>query len=133
MKRREPLNPDLTPLIDVVFILLVFFIVTSTFKKEETALNLALPSSEAEKIEIERKQVSIEVSKDKYAYNGNELTLDELETKLTLVKNKKRAVIVRIDKDVTYDRVVGILNALQKNSLDNLALVTKDETEKNDE
>ena len=35
MKRREPLNPDITPLIDVVFILLVFFIVTSTFKKDE--------------------------------------------------------------------------------------------------
>ncbi len=127
MKRREPLNPDLTPLIDVVFILLVFFIVTSTFKKEETALTLQLPSSEAEKVEIEKKQVSIEVSKDKYAYNAEELTLEELEAKLKLVKNKKRPVIVRIDKDVTYDKVVTILNALQKNSLDNLALVTKDE------
>jgi len=126
MKRREPLNPDLTPLIDVVFILLVFFIVTSTFKKEETVLSLALPSSEAEKIEIEKKQVSIEVSKDKYAYSGSELTLEELEKRLEEVKNKKLPVIVRIDKDVTYDRVVGILNALQKNSLDNLALVTKD-------
>ena len=45
MKRREPLTPDLTPLIDVVFILLIFFIVSSVFKKEELALMLSLPVS----------------------------------------------------------------------------------------
>ena len=35
MKRREPLGLDLTPIIDVVFILLLFFIVSSVFKKDE--------------------------------------------------------------------------------------------------
>ena len=35
MKRRESLGLDLTPVIDVIFILLIFFIVTSVFKKEE--------------------------------------------------------------------------------------------------
>jgi len=44
--RREQLSMDLTPLIDVVFLLLIFFLVTSVFKKDELALLLKLPKSE---------------------------------------------------------------------------------------
>jgi biopolymer transport protein ExbD len=54
MKRREALVPDMTPLIDVVFILLIFFIVTSVFKKEELALLLNLPDSQAQTLEVEK-------------------------------------------------------------------------------
>ncbi|MFV7791617.1 ExbD/TolR family protein, partial [Aliarcobacter lanthieri] len=50
MKRREPLGLVLTPVIDVVFILLIFFIVTSVIKKEQLALMLDLPASNAETI-----------------------------------------------------------------------------------
>ena len=50
MKRRESLSLDLTPVIDVVFILLIFFIVTSVFKKEELALMLDLPTSNAKEM-----------------------------------------------------------------------------------
>jgi len=47
MKRREHIAPDLTPLIDVVFLILIFFMVSSTFKKEELALLLTLPMPKA--------------------------------------------------------------------------------------
>ena len=57
MKRRESLGLDLTPVIDVVFILLIFFIVTSVFKKEELALMLDLPKSNAKEMEIQKEQV----------------------------------------------------------------------------
>ena len=43
MRRREPLNPDLTPLIDILFLLLIFFLATSVFKKDEVAISLSLP------------------------------------------------------------------------------------------
>ena len=52
MKRRETLGIDLTPVIDVVFILLIFFIVTSVFKKDELALMLDLPEADAPAIAI---------------------------------------------------------------------------------
>jgi len=55
MKRRSFGTPEITPLIDVVFLLLVFFMVSSVFKKEEPALQMKLPSSTSVKTVIEKK------------------------------------------------------------------------------
>ncbi|NKQ40624.1 MAG: biopolymer transporter ExbD [Sulfurovum sp.] len=125
MKRREPLVPDMTPLIDVVFILLIFFIVTSVFKKEELALLLNLPKSQAQKLEVERENINIELSNDKLAFKGKEITLENLDKELSQIEDKERAVIVRIDEEVPYKKVVGILDLLQKYKLNKMALVTK--------
>ena len=125
MKRREALAPNLTPLIDVVFILLIFFIVTSVFKKEELALLLNLPDSKAQTLEVEKENISIELSSEKLAFKGKELTLEALEIELQGITDKKRAVIVRIDEEVIYKKIVGVLDLLQKYGLNNLALVTK--------
>ncbi|TET87488.1 MAG: biopolymer transporter ExbD [Sulfurovum sp.] len=127
MRRREPLIPDMTPLIDVVFILLIFFIVTSVFKKEELALMLNLPDSQAQALEVEKKEITIELSREKLALKGKEVTLSILEEELKQITDKKRAIIVRIDEEVMYKKIVGILDLLQKYELHNLALVTKKE------
>lgn len=124
-KRRETIVPDLTPLIDVVFILLIFFIVSSVFKKEELVLILDLPSSSAQELEIKPKEITLEISTGKFAIYGKEVSIEELEKKLSEVTNKKNNVIVRIDKNVVYERVVSVLDILQKYDLNNLSLVTK--------
>ncbi|WP_072681301.1 biopolymer transporter ExbD [Arcobacter sp. LA11] len=126
-KKRETIAPDLTPLIDVVFILLIFFIVSSVFKKEELALILDLPSSQAQELEIEPKEISIEINKNKLAIYGKEISFDELDKKLSEINDKKNNIIVRIDKDVVYERIVKVLDNLQKYDLNNLSLVTKKE------
>jgi len=126
-KRRETIAPDLTPLIDVVFILLIFFIVSSVFKKEELALILDLPSSQAQELEIKPKEVSIEITKDKLAIYGKEIDFKDLDEKLANITDKKNTIIVRIDKNVVYERVVKVLDNLQKYDLNNLSLVTKKE------
>jgi len=130
MKRRENLPIDLTPLIDVVFILLIFFIVSSVFKKEELALILDLPSSHAKEVEVDVKQVAIELSPTKLAYKGKEVTLKQLERSIENVQDKKQAVIFRIDKKVSYEKVVEVLDLLQKYNLNNLALITQEESSK---
>ncbi|MCT7573363.1 biopolymer transporter ExbD [Aliarcobacter butzleri] len=127
MKRREALGLDLTPVIDVVFILLIFFIVTSVFKKEELALLLDLPTSNAKEMEVKEGQIFIELGKDKLAIKGIEVSFDSLEDNLKTIKNRNNPVIVRIDKKVEYERVVKVLDLLQKYSLVNLALVTNEE------
>lgn len=124
-KPRETIAPDLTPMIDVVFILLIFFIVSSVFKKEELALILDLPSSNAQEVTVEPKQISLEISKDKFAIYGKVVTIEELDKRLSQVKNKGKNIIVRIDKNVVYDRVVKVIDTLQKYQLNNLSLVTK--------
>lgn len=128
-KRRDTISPDLTPLIDVVFILLIFFIVSSVFKKEELALVLDLPSSQAQELEVDVKEISIEINKDKIAIFGVKVTLEELDKKLSEIKNKKKTIIVRIDKNVIYERIVKILDTLQKYELNNLSLVTQKDKE----
>ena len=127
MKRREHLGIDLTPIIDVVFILLIFFIVTSVFKKDELALMLDLPEADAKATKIDEEQVFIEVNKDKLAIKGIEVSFESLEDNLKEIKNNKKPIIIRIDKKVEYERVVKVLDLLQKYNLNNLALVTREE------
>lgn len=124
MKKREILTPDITPLIDVVFILLIFFIVSSVFKKDELALALNLPTSSAKEIKLKQKEIIIEIDNTKLAIYGKETTLEKLEEEISKVTDKKRNIIFRIDKDVKYEKVVKILDILQKNSLFNISLVT---------
>ncbi|PLY08850.1 MAG: biopolymer transporter ExbD [Arcobacter sp.] len=131
MKRREPLGIDLTPIIDLVFILLIFFLVTSVFKKEELALILDLPESEAKATEIKDEQIFIELNENKLAIKGIEVSFESLEDNLKEIKDNKKAVIVRIDKNTKYERVVKVLDLLQKYNLNNLALVTNETKSKN--
>ena len=130
VKKRNRIAPDLTPLIDVVFILLIFFIVTSVFKKEELALVLNLPSSSAVELEVELKDISIELSSYQLAFLGKKILFNQLEEKLQNIKNKKRNIILRIDEDVNYKRIVKVLDALKKYGLNNLSLVTKNKNKK---
>lgn len=124
MKRREQLGIDLTPVIDLVFILLIFFIVTSVFKKDELALLLDLPQSDAKAVEVNSDQIFIELNKEKIAIKGIEVNFLSLEDNLKEIKDNKKAVVVRIDKDVRYEKLVKVLDLLQKYNLNNLALVT---------
>lgn len=127
MKRREPLNIDLTPIIDIVFILLIFFLVTTNFKKDELALILDLPNSNAKEAQIESKQVYIEISENKIAIKGIEVSFKSLEDNIKEIKNKSKAVIVRIDKNVKYERFTKLFDLLQKYNLTNIALITNKE------
>tara|TARA_B100001063_G_C16691898_1_gene517512 strand:- start:614 stop:1012 length:399 start_codon:yes stop_codon:yes gene_type:complete len=126
VKKRELISMDLTPLIDVVFLLLIFFIVASEFKKNETILNLSLPASQSSSQIVKKEEVVIEITKEKLAYNSKETDFLQLEESLKDI-DKKRALIVRIDKEVKYERVVKLLDLLNKLSLSNLLLVTKED------
>jgi len=124
MKRREPLTIDLTPLIDVVFIIIIFFLVTSTFK--EKILNLTLPKSKSATInEIKQKKIIIELNSKDIVYNKQKLSLLDLAKKLQNVKDKSKIIILKVDKNVKYQRLVSILDLLKLNDLNNLAIVTK--------
>jgi biopolymer transport protein ExbD len=123
-QRREALAMDLTPLIDVVFLLLIFFLVTSVFKKEELALLLKLPKTEQgagseKKIE----QLTIELSNEEVAVNGKKSSLAELPE--TFKQTKKETLVnLRVDGDVKYQRLVKVLDLLQLNKLENISLIT---------
>ena len=127
MKRRETLGIDLTAIIDIVFILLIFFIVSSVFKKEELALVLDLPSSNAKSIEVKEDEIFIELNKDSLAIKRIRVSFDSLEDNLKEIKDIKQTIVLRIDEKVEYKNVIKVLDLLQKYDLNNLALITKKE------
>lgn len=125
-RSREILSPDITPLIDVVFLLLIFFMVSTVFKKEELALLLNLPKTEqGESVAQQVEQVIIELSENELAYNGKALTLTELEEEIKLIDDKSRPVDLRIDKNVRYEKIVEVLDKLKLYQLTNLSLITE--------
>lgn len=127
MKRRsrDSALPDITPLIDVVFLLLIFFMVSTVFKKDELALLLSLPKTEkGEKVVEAKKLVVIELNSNEVAFNGQKATLDSLGENLNPIQDKTTPIELRIDKEVKYDRVVTLLDLLKKYQLTNLSLIT---------
>ncbi len=125
-RSRETLSPDLTPLIDVVFLLLIFFMVSTVFKKEELALLLNLPSSSSKEAKNTKDEnINIELSKTEIAFNGKKYSIEQLEENLKTFEKKETPVFLRVDEIVEYKRVVLILDLLKKYKLSNLSLITK--------
>lgn len=128
--KRETLTPELTPLIDVVFLLLIFFMVSSVFKKEELALLLSLPKAQQGKAASSKsKSLLIELSGEEVAIDGKKVGIEELNESLKSV-NKKTLINLRADGEVKYNRLVKVLDTLQKNKLENLSLITEKENKK---
>jgi biopolymer transport protein ExbD len=126
-QRREALTMDLTPLIDVVFLLLIFFLVTSVFKKDELALLLKLPKTEqGAGSDKKQEQLTIELSDQDVAVNGKKSTMEEL-PKTFEGTSKDTLVNLRVDGDVKYQRLVKVLDLLQLNKLENISLITDKE------
>ena len=121
-KKRESISPDLTPVIDIVFILLIFFMVTSVFKKEDVILALNLPDLHAVAHTTQKKSVTLELSKDNFAIDGKKYTLiDSKEIFSHYEKDVK--LLIRIDEKVEYSRVMKLFDILQSNKLTAFSLV----------
>ncbi len=129
MKRRsrEPLNFEMTPLIDVVFLLIIFFMVTSVFKKDELSLLLALPkAASGESIKASEKEfLKLELSAEELAVAGEKISLEELPSRLLNISDKTQPVEMRVDKDVRYERVINVLDSLKAAQLQNINLITE--------
>ncbi|MBT3583621.1 MAG: biopolymer transporter ExbD [Halobacteriovoraceae bacterium] len=125
-RTRESAMPDITPLIDVVFLLLIFFMVSTVFKKDEMALLLNLPKmTKGESKQQKKENIFVELSVSEIAINGQKTSLESIDTILGGFKNKEVPIELRIDKEVTYNRMIGLLDHLKKFELTNLSLITE--------
>ena len=120
-KSRSSAKPDLTPLIDVVFLLIIFFMVTTTFNNFGS-VQIDLPSSTIQQTE-KNKSIEIIIDKDgKYfvSDNGkiNPVNFDELDGYL---KTAKEAT-VSADKELKYQVIMDVVTKIKENGVDNLGL-----------
>jgi biopolymer transport protein ExbD len=124
-RHRESLVPDVTPLIDVVFLLLIFFMVSTVFKSDELALLLHLPkTAKGEAAKQIKDSIKIELSTLDLAYNGKKVSFNGLDDLLSKISKKMTPIELRIDKEVKYEKVIKLIDKLKKYSLPNLALIT---------
>ena len=124
-KKREPLTQDLTPLIDVVFLLLIFFLVSAVFKDEDLAILLQLPKTDNVLAKKEKSEINIELNETQIALNGQIITSEQLDAQLFNEKNKKVPIILKVDNEVTYQKLISIIDIFQKHNLVNFSMVTK--------
>lgn len=131
-KRRIQDEPsiNLTPLIDVVFLLLIFFMVTTTFTKE-TRLQVNLPEAEAETLSTQSERLEIVVSRDgSFTLNGQTLVNGRVETLLRGLAlesdgNLDLPVIIVADSQASHQSVVTAIDAIGQAGFARLSIATQ--------
>ncbi len=122
-------NVSLMPLLDVIFLLLIFFLVATRFAEEERELDVLLPdASEAQSLTSKPGELFINIDKQgRYYVTGKILTLEELDRTLRAasVNNPGRvSVIIRADKRVVWSYVVAAMNACNKTRIRDYRVTT---------
>lgn len=102
---------DISPMMDMVFILLIFFIVTSTFTRE-TGIDVSKPKASSAK-ELARESILIGITREGTVHiNETQVNLPSLQTILRqmLVEAPDRPVIIVSDRDAPSGRIVDVLD-----------------------
>jgi biopolymer transport protein ExbD len=123
---------SLTPLIDIVFLLLIFFLVATRFAEEERELDVMLPeASEAQPLVSKPQELFINVDhRGRYYVTGKILELAELNQvlKTAWVNNPGRqSVVIRADKRCRWEYVVAAMNACNKAHIHDYRVTTRKE------
>ncbi|MGY8955192.1 MAG: ExbD/TolR family protein [Flavobacteriales bacterium] len=108
-------NFNMSSMTDIVFLLLIFFMLTSTLVSPN-ALKLLLPSSKAKT--LEKQTISISITKDIDFYiNENKVTATSIEQELKLLisNEKEPAIILHTDKTVAIEHVVKVMDIAYRN------------------
>jgi biopolymer transport protein ExbD len=108
-------NFNMSSMTDIVFLLLIFFMLTSTLVSPN-ALKLLLPSSKAKT--LEKQTISISITKDIDFYiNENKVTAASIEQELKLLINNETepAIILHTDKTVAIEHVVKVMDIAYRN------------------
>ena len=124
------LAPDLTPLIDVIFILVVFLILN--FNAPEYFLKVDLPKDEENISQniVDKKDIKIYIAKDIIGWKVNDLQIDRaanLRNKINILsKNYSDSkILIYVDQDAKISRLITLLTILEKNNLKQTNIAVK--------
>ena len=112
----EDYSLQLTPLVDVIFLLLIFFMVSTAFIDFTRRLDIQLPEAKAAQVVEKVKSFVIEMGFDKKIHlNGKLVTMESLETRIkSEMKTAARgSAIIKADKRLPYGNVVKVLGIVK--------------------
>lgn len=130
----EEVSVNLTPLIDVVFLLLIFFMVTTTFTRD-TNLLINLPEASGELMDVAPEQIEVLVAQNgSYAVNGRGLVNTQLSTLMDAIEemsggDRSLPVIITADANTSYQSVVTVMDAAAQLGFSQLNIATSQESE----
>lgn len=120
----------MTPLIDVVFLLLIFFMVTTTFSRE-TRLLVNLPEANAEAVESNPAQIEILVARDgSFSINGRGLVNSRIETLVQGLEiesggDHSLPILLIADAEATHQSVVTAMDGIGQSGFTRLNIATQ--------
>ena len=122
---------SLMPLLDVVFLLLIFFLVATRFAEEDREMEMPLPdASEAMPLTVAPKEVFINIdAKGRFIVGGKEVEVAELEQVLmrAAANNPHQAAIIRADRNVPFQQVVTAGNLCKRAGVEFMANIAASE------
>ncbi|MCH7927429.1 MAG: biopolymer transporter ExbD [Deltaproteobacteria bacterium] len=120
---------DLTPVVDIVFNLLIFFALSLNFAAASRGIDIKLPSASSAKT-IRSDQVTVNLTKEGLTFlNDKKITLEQLGPMLKEKADKKSLVIIRADSEVEHGRVVRIMDIIKSQDLNRIAIAVDVETQ----
>lgn len=124
-RRRIRTHLDMAPLIDVVFLLLIFFMLTSTFLVQE-AIDLDLPeAATGDPSEEQRLVVSLD-REGAVTLNGDSVELDDLQDKVeSLLEEPDQQITLRTDENAPVRDMVRVMDEIRAAGGRNIALATE--------
>jgi biopolymer transport protein ExbD len=126
-KKREAPRVDLTPMVDVVFLLLIFFMISTTFV-ETPGISVKLPESSSQQRKQEVKEVKVYLSKDGRIFLGEqEIEQTELRRRLKAygARTKTMTFLLLADKEALHGKVVTLMDMAKETGFDKLAIATE--------
>ncbi|MBI5816068.1 MAG: biopolymer transporter ExbD [Nitrospinae bacterium] len=126
--RTDSFDLQLIPLIDVIFFLLAFFMISTTFIDHDRAMDVELPQSKAGSSTVKSSVFEIDMTVDNKLYlNGQLIQLDALPSLLAQSKaaGDKRSAIIRADKRVNHGEVVKVMEACKEAAIADIGVAVQ--------
>jgi biopolymer transport protein TolR len=117
---------NVTPLVDVMLVLLIIFMVTAPMMVQ--GLDVALPQVTAQPLDSREEQLMVTVRKDSQIFiNDFEVSLDELEGKLAKIIQGRASpeLYLKADREVPYGLVAQVMGRIKDAGVDKLGMVTE--------
>jgi len=118
---------NITPLLDLAFVLLIIFMITTPLL--ESSMNLVIPSSGTKNPPINMSHVqTVSIDRtDTIRFNNQMIKLEALTTELVQLKqtNPDIAIVIRPDRDLPVQKLIGLMDALQRAGITKVGIATR--------
>jgi len=128
LRREDDLRIELVSMTDIVFLLLIFFMVSTTFVDLSRSLDIQLPDTKAAEVAQKTQQYVIEIGQQgALRLDGQAVRLEELTQQLQASRGtgQQRSVIIRADKRLPYGQVITILGLVRQANIRDIAVAVR--------